>query len=349
MVKVIQWATGTVGRHAVEAMAAHPDIELVGGLVYSEAKAGRDLGEVCGIAPVGVTTTASQDEILKLDADCVLYAPQGEGNPQGAIDDICRILESGKNVVSTALTSLIYPAAAGPGVAERIEAAARKGGVSFHATGIEPGWASEVMPLAMSGLFKRIDHLLVQEILDYSSYPSAIMLFDGMGFGRPPQGELIGQATSPPGGAFGAPLMLVAEALGAKIDHMIARWEMRLAEQPFDIAAGRIETGTVSAKRYSFTSVINGREAMTVEHVTRLRPDQAPDWPHGRGWKMTVQGAPSMVVEAKIGINGEDENDQGCLGTAMHAVHAIVPVCAAAPGVRTFLDLPNITGRYIFG
>jgi hypothetical protein len=346
MLRVIQWATGTVGREAVAAVHAHPDLQLVGALVYSADKAGRDVGEVCGIGPIGVKATASREEILAMDADCVLYCPQGEGNPDGAIAEICQILASGKNVVSTALTSLIYPKAAGADVVERLEAACRQGGVSFHGTGIEPGWAGEVLPLTMSCLFRRIDHLLVQELLDYSSYGSAMMLFDGMGFGRPHPGPLKGESSGPPAGAFGAPLMMMADALGAEIETVIARYEVKLADQPFDIRAGRIEAGTVSAKRYSFTAVIEGREALTVEHVTRLRQDQAPEWPNGRGWEIAIKGSPSMVLKSHIGVHGEDENEQGCLGTAMHAVHAVVPVCAAQPGIRTFLDLPMIMGRH---
>ena len=100
--------------------------------------------------------------------------------------------------------------------------------------------------------------------------------------------------------------------------------------------------------RFSATAIIGGRRAITIEHITRLGRDQAPDWPTGRGWKVTVEGRPSMVLEASIAIHDEDENDQGCLGTAMHAVHAIEPVCAAAPGIRTFLDLPTIVGRHVF-
>ena len=113
MLRVIQWATGAVGRHAVAAVHDHPDLELVGALVYSEAKAGRDVGEICGIGEIGVTATTDPDEIVALDADCVLYMPQGEMNPMGALDDICRLLASGKNVVSTAVTALIYPRSMG--------------------------------------------------------------------------------------------------------------------------------------------------------------------------------------------------------------------------------------------
>ncbi len=347
MLRVVQWATGPVGSHAVAAMVDHPDLDLVGVLVYSDDKAGRDAGEICGIGPIGVTATKDRDEILALDAECVLYMPQGEMNPMGALDDICGLLASGKNVISTAVTALIYPASMGRKVVERLERACTEGNTSFHATGIEPGWASEVLPLTMSGLFRRIDSLLVQELLDYSSYDNAFMLFDIMGFGRAPDADVPGADPALLGGTFRAPLMLLADGLGATIDEFTYERQVAVADHVFEVAAGPIEVGTVSAQRFSATAVVDGRPALTVEHVTRLAEGEAPDWPRGRGWKVTVEGLPSMVLEAKIATHGEDENDQGCLGTAMHAVHAIAPVCAAPPGIRTFLDLPTIMGRHI--
>lgn len=347
--RVIQWATGPVGRHAVAAVHAHPDLELVGALVYDPAKAGHDVGELCGIPPIGVRTTVDPDEIIGLEADCVLYMARGEMNPRAAIDDICRLLASGKNVVSTAVTALIYPAAAGHRVVDRLEVACAEGGTSFHATGIEPGWASEVLPLTMSAVFQRIDHLVVQELLDYSSYDNAEMLFDVMGFGRPANADVPMSSPEVAGMTFHAPLMLVADGLGATIERFVYDRQVALADRTFQIAAGRIEAGTVSAQRFSASAVIGGRKALTVEHITRLADDQAPDWPTGRGWKVTVEGRPSMVLEATIAIRGEDENDQGCLATAMHAVHAIGPVCAAEPGIRTFLDLPLLMGRHVLG
>jgi hypothetical protein len=345
---VIQWATGNVGRHAVAAIRDHPGLELVGAFVYSDAKTGRDVGEICGIAEVGVTATRDPEQILALDADCVLYMAQGEMNPMGALEDICRLLESGKNVISTAVTPFIYPPSAGTFVVERLEAACVRGGVSFHATGIEPGWASEVLPLAMSPLFAHIDSLVVQELLDYSSYGSTDMLFDIMGFGKTPDTPVPMSDPAIAGMVFQAPIQMVADGLGGAIEEFVYDREIAVATEAFDVAAGRIEVGTVSAMRFSATAIIGGRRAITVEHITRLGRDQAPHWPSGRGWKVTVEGRPSMVLEASIAIHDEDENDQGCLGTAMHAVHAIEPVCAAAPGIRTFLDLPMILGRHVF-
>jgi hypothetical protein len=328
-------------------MVDEPDLEVVGVLVYSDAKASRDAGEVCGIGPIGVTTTKDRAEILALQADCVLYMPQGEMNPMGALDDICSLLASGKNVVSTAVTALIYPRSMGRKVVDRLEKACAQGGTTFHATGIEPGWASEVLPLTMSGLFRYVDSLLVQELLDYSTYASADMLFDIMGFGRAADADVPGANAALLGGTFRAPLMLVADGLRATIDDFVYDRQVALSEHAFNVAAGHIEAGTVAAQRFSATAIVDGRQALTVEHITRLAEDVAPDWPTGRGWKVTVDGLPSMVLESRIAVHGEDENDQGCLGTAMHAVHAIAPVCAAPPGIKTFLDLPTIIGRHV--
>ena len=350
VLSVVQWATGPVGRHAVEAVVDHPDLELVGAFGYSDEKFGRDVGELSGIGPVGIAVTGDREVILGIDADCVLYMAQGDTNPAAAIDDICALLASGKNVVSTAVTPLIYPASMGPEVVDRLERACTEGGTSFHATGIEPGWASEVLPLALSGLFRSIDSLLVQEILDYSSYDNAFMLFDVLGFGRAPDAtDVLGADPAILGGVFRAPLMLVADGLGAVIDGFTFDRQVWVAEEGFDIAAGRIEAGTVAALRFSATATVGGCRTLTVEHITRVSPDAAPDWLSGRGWKVTVDGLPSMVIEVKVAVHGEDENDQGCLGTAMHAVHAVIPVCEAHPGIRTFLDLPTIVGRHVMG
>jgi hypothetical protein len=349
MLRVIQWATGTVGKHAVAGVYRHPELKLVGAYSYNENKDGRDVGEICGIGEIGVKATTSVEDIIGMEADCVLYMALGELNPHGALDDICSLLESGKNVISTAVTALIYPEAMGQEVVDRLEAACAKGQSSFHATGIEPGWASEVLPLTMTPIFQRIDSLLVQEIMDYSNYKVPEVLFDIMGFGKPPSEPVMmddGDVILP---TFSAPMMLVAKGAGATIEGYRYKREVAVTEVAFDVPVGHIPAGTVAGQRFSLTAMISGRPAMTVEHITRLRAEVAPDWPRGRGWKITVQGVPSMVLESSIGIDGEDEVDQGCLATAMHAVHAVVPVCAAAPGIRTFLDLPIIVGRGVFG
>lgn len=345
MLNVIQWATGNVGREAVAAVHRHDDLTLVGALVYDEAKAGRDVGELCGIGPIDVLATTDRDAILATDADCVLYMTTGEMNPAGVLDDVGALLASGKNVVSTALTGLIYPKALGPEVVDRLEAACAEGRSSFHGTGIEPGWAGEVLPLTMSGILGRVDSIVVQELMDYTTYDSVEMMRDIMGFGLPPDADTPMAIPELVGTVFQAPILMIADGLGAEVERYDYDRQVAVATAPATAKFGTIEPGTVSAQRFSCTAIVGGRRAITIEHITRMGDDQAPDWPRGRGWRVTVEGEPSMVLDATIAVHGEDDTQQGCLGTAMHAVHAIAPVCAADPGIRTFLDLPMIVGR----
>src|SRR4030095_1170127 len=107
--KVIQWATGHVGIHALRAIAQHPDLELVGLWVSSAAKAGRDAGKLCGNERTVVIATQEADALLAMTADCVSYMAATDYRPGDAIDDMCRILAAGKNLVTTTFVPLIYP------------------------------------------------------------------------------------------------------------------------------------------------------------------------------------------------------------------------------------------------
>src|SRR5262245_19668020 len=176
--RVIQWATGGVGRAAIEGILAHPELELVGCWVHSKDKDGRDVGELIGRAPIGVKATRDVDALLALPADCVLYSPV-IGNP--AV--VARILASGKNVVTP--LGWFYPFAS-KGVAE-IEAACRAGGVTLHGTGIHPGGITERFPLVISSLSRAITHVRAEEWSDIRSYSAPQVISDVMGFGKTPE------------------------------------------------------------------------------------------------------------------------------------------------------------------
>lgn len=347
--RVIQWGTGSVGRQGLRAILSHPDMELAAVYVAREENAGRDAGVLAGLGPCGVMTTSDKETIFALDADCVFYAARAQRDLVPLLDEICHLLRSGKNVVSIVATPLIYPKSMGEAVVTQLEQACREGGVSFHGTGIEPGWASEVLPITVSGLLGKVDRLVVREIMDYTSYDNEQMLFDFMGFGRQPAPERIAAKEASVVPAFRAPLMMVADATGAHVEEYRFHFETAMADSSFTILAGEVAQGTVSAMRFGLSAIIGGREAITIEHITRIGTGQAPDWPQGRGWRLDVEGIPSFRIEADIAVNpGDDDNDQACLATGMHAVHAIPLVCAAEPGIRTFLDLPMIAGRHIF-
>ncbi len=147
--RVVQWATGNIGTRSLRGVIEHPDLSLVGLYVYSPDKAGRDAGELCGLGATGVVATVDLDEILALDADCVLYMPRACD-----VDEVCRLLASGANIVTTR-GEFHHPGSMDPETRDRIEAACRAGGTSIHSTGSSPGFISEAVPLVLTSIQRR--------------------------------------------------------------------------------------------------------------------------------------------------------------------------------------------------
>jgi 4-hydroxy-tetrahydrodipicolinate reductase len=145
--KVIQWSTGNVGRHALRLIAEHPDLELAGLWVHSTAKAGVDAGELAGIGRLGIRATNDADALLALDADCVCYTATADLRPTDAIADMARIAASGKNIVSSSVVPLVFPEHVDPQMRRPLEEACASAGVSCFTSGIDPGWANDLLPL----------------------------------------------------------------------------------------------------------------------------------------------------------------------------------------------------------
>lgn len=344
MLRVVQWGTGNTGKRTAQAVHRAADLELVGCYTTSDSKDGVDVGTICGTEPIGVFATKDAEAIYKLPADCVLYMTMKETDVDGAVDEICRLLESGKNVVCTAATILIYPKALGKTVVDRIEAACRAGGTTFHGAGIEPGWAGTTLPLIVSGAMGRIDWLHIQEFLDYRSYSTAVSMFDAMGYGREPQPVPPTEISLDQLGSYAGPLMLLADALGVTIDHVVYECEVSVAESDYEVAAGPIKAGAVSGKRYAFTAFIGGKPKIKVEHFNRAGDPGPAGWPLGPGFFITARGEPCMKLSVDLGIHGGEDTDEGIKLAAAQIVHSIRPACAADSGIRTVLDLPPVVG-----
>jgi hypothetical protein len=176
MYRVVQWATGGVGRAAIEGVLSHPELELVGCWVHSAAKDGCDVGELIGRPPIGVVATTDIDQILDLDADCVVYSPV-LADP----DVVVRILRSGKNIVSP--VGWWYPQ---PDQVTDLEAACREAAVTLHGTGIHPGGITERFPLMVSALCNIVTHVRAEEFSDIRTYAAPEVVRDVMLFGTSP-------------------------------------------------------------------------------------------------------------------------------------------------------------------
>lgn len=338
--RVVQWATGALGRSAIRGVLDRDDMELAGVWVHTPAKEGADAGALAGREPIGVAATRDIADILALDADCVIYAPSPVHDRLRELDTICALLASGKNLIS--LSGLVYPYAHGPQFAGELEQACKRGGTSVHGSGVSGGFMADVMPLVLSRLSRRITHVYARECTDFARHPSWRMVHEMIGFGKTE--EAYRRALRPNRAAmramFAESLHLVAAGLGVDLDEIDMDVDYRLAGTDLVTAAGPIPHGTVAAARWTFSGLAAGRPVITVEVVHKADAARmSEEW--GRpGYSLRVDGRPSLTLSVD-----EDWVSDVISAASAHALNSVPAVCAAAPGIRTYLDLPMVSGR----
>ena len=342
--RVIQWATGGVGRAAIEGVIAHPDLELVGCWVHSAAKEGQDAGVLAGRNPIGVLATSGVDALLATGADCVIYSPF-MADP--AV--VTQILESGKNVVTP--LGWFYPPT---GERERFDAICRSAGVTLHGTGIHPGGITERFPLMVSALSGSITHVRAEEFSDIRTYGAPDVIRDWMLFGTTPEEARTSVMAEALGAGFRQSVWMVAHELGVSLDvGLRTTHEVAVATAPIDSPIGPIEPGRVAAQRFRWEGTVGGEPVVTAA-VNWLMGDDHLDPPwrfgaEGERFEVEITGDPSCLVTFKKlhpeSVEAGLARNPGIVATAMHCVNAVPYVCAAEPGLRTYLDMPLVAGR----
>ena len=342
MYRVIQWATGNIGKLAIRGVVRHPNLELVGLWVHSKDKVGRDAGELAGIEPTGILATDDVDQVLSLEADCVVYCPL-----LPYVDELCHILESGKNVVTPC--GYYYPYKQSGEDFRRLEEACRKGEVSLHGTGINPGGVSDKLPLMLSALCTRIDSIEVDEYGDCRSYEAPDMVYEIMLFGKTREEARESPMVEFLSVGFRQSIDMVAAGLGLKIEGYESKHEIAIATEPIEVKVGVIKQGTVAGHRFTHKGLVGGSSVITARQTwimgTGDKLDQ--DWHlETDGWVVQVHGNPDVRLQLNIYDFDTHQQVKGALiATAMHAVNAIPDVCKAPSGVRSYLDLPMAVGK----
>lgn len=341
---MIQWATGGVGRAAIEGVLDHPELELVGCWVHSPDKHGDDVGALIGRAPIGVIATTDVDEVLRLHADCVVYAPIVADRSV-----VARILRSGKSVVTP--VGWVYPP---PAEAGELEAACREGGATLHGTGIHPGGITERFSLTVSALSNAITHVRAEEFSDIRTYDAPDVVRDIMLFGAAPDQARSSVMTAVLGAGFGQAVRMVAAELGFAIEpDLRTTHEVAVATAPVESPIGPIRPGTVAAQRFRWEAVVAGTPVVTAAVNWYMgENDLDPPWsfgPEGERFEVSITGDPPVHLTFH-GLHPESvaaglARNPGVVATANHCVSSVPYVCRAEPGIKTYLDLPLIAGR----
>jgi hypothetical protein len=246
-------------------------------------------------------------------------------------------------VVSTSFVPLLHPAHAGPGVLERLEAACQEGGTSFYTSGIDPGFGNAGITIGALALCKEVRTVRMMEIVNYATWDNPFTMFEIMGFGKADPSESLLLSPGSTALAWGPVLELVAAAIGLDLDEIVERHEVIRPTRTSRSRRARSAAGTISGMRFEIVGMAGGEERLVVEHVTRLRDEDAPDWPQGDGYRILISGEPNVHVELSLSSDRGDHNHAGCLATAMHVINAIPAVVAAEPGVKTILETCRCT------
>ena len=336
-IRVVQWTTGNVGKRSVRAVVARSDLELVGCYAWSPEKVGRDVGDLCGIDPVGVPATDDVDALLALRPDCVLYNPMWPST-----DEVVRILLAGVNVVTTAA---FINGRGNLADRDRILGACEEGGATIFGTGISPGFV-ELIGIATANICDRIDKITIDEGSDTTLYDSPATELP-CGFGRHiDDPELPGMAAKGTA-VFGEAVALVADALGVELDQIVCEAEYAKTTEDVVMDSWTIEADHVAGVYASWQGRIGDRTVVELNVRWRKGQTLEPDWPIKEGHVIRVDGRPTVTVTLEYlpppdfeATTFADFMVLGMIMTAMPAVNAIPYVVAAAPGIVTYTDLP---------
>jgi len=357
--RVVVWSTGGIGSLSIVAVNERPDLELVGVWVHSQEKVGRDSGELANGTPNGVAATNDVDALLALEPDCVVYAASGPDRDAGAIADYERILSAGINIVTTTSTTLINPMAYVPAHRERLEAATKAGGTSIYASGIEPGFLCDQLPIVLSTASRSISKVHCYEIALYDDYGVEEIMVNALGFGQPMDFEPWIMLPGAIAGEFGGQVRFIADGLGVEVSEIREHYDRRATDQPIETAFGTVEAGTCGAIRFGAIGVVDGREAIVIDHITRLARHVGTDWPIGEedlSYRIVIEGKPNLDVwitptlddPAEAGIPDMGSGAGALLATAMRVVNAIPYVVDAEPGLLRSLEMPITVPANVF-
>jgi hypothetical protein len=337
--RVIQWATGVVGQTTLKHFIENPVLELVGVYVTNPAKVGKDAGDIVGLPKTGVIATDDKEAILALDADCVLFAAIITD-----VDMICRLLRSGKNVISPA--GPFVPNKWFEEAAEKIEAACIEGGTSYHGCGVHPGFSGDILPLTLARLMNRIDSIEVTEIIDKVRNP--MVYTEVMGFGRDPDDLLANPSRSPEAPKhFYQSMAMVVEGLGKTIEKVTTDLEVAKATQDIPYDTGVIKQGMVAGQHFTWTAWVDGKPFLNYHFYWMMGDKMEPFWEPGEScYRVRIHGDPPM--EVKLMSQVADDGRQPFLGlpwTGLVGATAVPAVCDARPGLITHIDLGVVQPR----
>ena len=324
--RVIQYGLGPIGCACARLIDERESLQLVGAVDIDPAKVGKDVGEVIGLdRPLGIEIQAKLAEV-GADAGVVVHTTNSYFDQ--FTDQVLEILDAGLDIVSTS-EELSFPWTDHGSEAAVVDEAAKRAGKTVLGTGVNPGFLLDALPLFITSIAQRVDHIDVTRVIDATERRGPFQAKIGAGMTVDQFNSKMAEGRM---GHVGLPesMAMLFDTMGKKLVRFENEVQPVVADRPvttdfFDVQPGQVrglhQTGCGSTEEGEFASL-----------TFRAALDEKPD-----GDTITIKGQPDLTVTLK-GTNG----DLATVAMAVNAVHRVQP---APPGLLTMRDLPIVTWR----
>jgi hypothetical protein len=325
-IRVIQYGLGPIGSAVARHVVERAGLDLVGGVDIDPAKVGQDVGQVIGLdRPLGFGVVEKLEMALATsEADVALHTTSSYFDlfrPQ-----IVELLEAGLDVVSTA-EELSFPWLAHPEEAAEIDAVARQAGKTVLGTGVNPGFIMDVLPLGLTAICQRVDHVEVMRIINASTRRGPFQAKIGSGMAV---GDFEARMAAGRMGHVGLPesVGMIFHTLGRELIRYESSVEPIVADRPVKTGYFEVQPGYVQGLQQVAHGYAPEGEFVRLTFVAALEAEEEGD-------TVRITGLPNLEVKL-TGTNGD-------IATVAIAVNGIRRAVEAPPGLITMRDLPIVT------
>jgi len=324
-IKVIQFGLGAMGSEMAKIVLKKRDLELVGAIVRREEQNGKDIGDLIGLKKkTGIKAYTNPKELYKkVKADVMLHAAVSYAPL--VWKQIRPAVESGINVITIA-EEMGYPYIKYPKICKEINRVAKRKGVRVLGSGINPGFAMDLLPVLISGICEHVDSIRVIRVIDFSPFGQAIQNNIGIGMNESEFKKKIKEGKLPLHIGLPESSSMVAAAFGWKIDKIVETREPVIANKHIHVPGYKhVPKGKVAGFNHRCFAYSKGRKVITLEELGRVDPNE--------DYKNTI------IINGKPRITEVMNVPTGKITTTSHAVNLIPAVLKANPGLLTMLDL----------
>lgn len=325
MTNIVHVGIGPLGAKTVRYAVERGCFNIVGAVDTDPEKAGKDLGELCGINPLGIAVNGSLEEAIRgKSADVALLTTVS--SIVMLESQVTELARAGLNIVSTC-EELFFPWKTNPEVAERIDQVCRKNDVTCVGTGVNPGYLMDLLPIILSGLCQNVKKVEVWRVQDasvrripFQQKIGAALTLEEFEVKRI-EGSLrhVGLPES---------VDFIADRLGWKLDRNEETLEPVIAEAQIDSGYKPISKGMARGVHQVSRGFVDDDEVITLNFRAAVGEPESYD-------RVRIDGEP--VVESRIagGVNGD-------IATCAITLNTIRSVLDASPGLKTMAQVPPI-------